>query len=100
MRTRLAVKIVIDGRAISYESDFHCQIAKALDLKCYGRNLDALWDILSGGVERPFAIVWMNSSWSRDQLGSVFDSIVRIFDKAIAQDERWGLVEPFEYILE
>jgi ribonuclease inhibitor len=96
----LAVKIVIDGRAISYESDLHCQIAKALNLRYYGRNLDALWDVLSGGVERPFAIVWANSSWPRDQLGSAFDSIVRVFDKTRAQDERWGLVEPFEYILE
>jgi len=94
------VRIVVDGGIISSEADFHRQIATALNLTYYGRNLDALWDILSGGVERPFTIVWVNSSRSRDQLGSVLDSIVRVFDRARAQDERWGLAEPFEYMLE
>jgi ribonuclease inhibitor len=92
--------IVVDGRSISSEADFHLQIAAALDLSYYGRNLDALWDLLSGGVDRPLTILWTDSSGSKDRLGAVFDAIIRVFEKAKAQDERWGLAERFEYVLE
>lgn len=67
------MKIEISGDLIVSERDFHSQLAKALGVQAYyGHNLDALWDLLSAGVERPVNLVWCNSSISKMRLGETF----------------------------
>ncbi|MCK7468404.1 MAG: barstar family protein [Desulfosudis oleivorans] len=39
--------------------DLYDQLASRLSLPAhFGRNLDALWDVLSTDIEGPFEIVW------------------------------------------
>lgn len=48
----------------------------------YGRNLDALWDALTGLIERPFTLVWKDSALSRIGMGQDFQRIVDVMHKA------------------
>lgn len=65
----------------------------------YGRNLDALWDRLSTDVERPVKIIWLNSELSRIHLGSYFDEIIKVFERAKLQDLNSNWEEKFDYVL-
>ncbi|MDI7270926.1 barstar family protein [Cronobacter dublinensis] len=51
-------EIILDGKRIQNESDFHSVMSELLDFGPYcGRNLDALWDRLSTDIERPVKII-------------------------------------------
>jgi ribonuclease inhibitor len=87
----------IDGINIKTEAEFHAAISRALSLPArYGRNLDALFDVLSGDVERPIVLVWKNSSISESSMGDVFERIVNVLRKIERQDIEWDLDEIFE----
>jgi ribonuclease inhibitor len=91
------MQIEIQGEQIESELDFHRQFAIAFELDFYGNNLDALWDSLTGDVERPVLLVWLNSDQSRENMGSVsFDRIVQILNKVQAEDLADGWDERFE----
>lgn len=93
-------QIIIDGNTVKTEQDFH----KTLAIQCgvtefYGHNLDALWDLLSWGVERPVCIVWNNSEKSKNSMGVSFYGIINVLQRTKEQDEGFGWVERFDYIL-
>lgn len=92
--------IYIYGSQINSEADFHRQLEKSLGLAYHGRNLDALWDTLSGGVERPLKLIWKDASMSRDKLGARFEQILKIIEHAKNEDERFEWDERFTYSLE
>jgi len=94
------VDIVIDGASISSEADFHTALAEKLLLPgYYGRNLDAMWDVLSTDVERPICLIWENSKLSSAALGQKFDQIVDLLERVKAQDDAWKLTERFDFRL-
>jgi ribonuclease inhibitor len=90
------MKIDIDGNDIRTEAAFHRALATALDLPYYGGNLDALWDVLSAGVERPLLLVWRNASLSLSAMPERFDAIVQVLRRVERQDAEWALPERFE----
>ncbi len=60
----------INGENVSSEVDFHIELSKKLNFPSYyGKNLDALWDILSSDVERPIILIWKNASISKEKMG-------------------------------
>lgn len=92
---------VIEGKSINTEADFHAAIAEIFDLAAfYGRNLDALWDVMTGDVERPITLVWKNSKVSQAALGKIFDAIVDILRRVEQQDSALGFKERFKIKLE
>ncbi|MBH5329775.1 barstar family protein [Eikenella sp. S3360] len=95
------MKLEIIGSKIYTEQDFHNQITKIFCVEgFYGKNLDALWDLLSANVERPVMLIWQDSQFSKDQLGSKFFEIVEILERVKRQDRRCQLKEKFDYSLE
>jgi len=91
----------IDGVLINSEQDFHKMISSIFDFgPYYGNNLVALWDMLSSGAAGGVVLHWKNADISRQKFGSVFDTIIRLFNETKALDAKLGLVERFEYILE
>lgn len=46
----------------------------------FGRNLDALWDVLTTDIAGPIEIEWRDTAAARRLLGSDFDRLVRLFD--------------------
>ncbi|UPT55881.1 barstar family protein [Dickeya zeae] len=93
------MNVVLDGLLIESEDDFHDLIAKELNLPIwYGRNLDALWDALTGMVERPVSLVWLNSEISRVRL-SRYEKIIGLFKDVAEMDNALGRISKFEYFL-
>ncbi len=94
------MKIEIDGKKISSEPMFHDAIVSALKLPdYYGRNLDALFDVLSTDVERPLVIVWNESIVSQELIGAKFNVIVEVLRRVERQDIEWGIAEKFKLLL-
>ncbi len=70
-------KYVIDGTVIQSAEAFYDEIAKVLPLPDYfGRNLDALADVLTTDIEGPFEIIWEQSRRSKKALRSDYTKIV------------------------
>lgn len=94
------MNIEILGDLIETEKDFHKQIATSLEVEeYYGCNLDALWDLLSVGIERPITLIWKNSTISKIKLGDNFDKIIEVLEKVKKQDEAYGWEDKFIYIM-
>jgi ribonuclease inhibitor len=67
-------RYILNGRMIRSLDDFYDQILKRLSLpEHFGRNLDALWDVLSTDVEGPFEIMWKYTDDSKKLMGKDFD---------------------------
>ena len=72
-------KYILDGRTIRSLDDLYDQLLKQISLgEHFGRNLDALWDTLSGDVEGPFTIVWKDAVDSKKRMGKDFDRAVKL----------------------
>ena len=67
-------RCALDGTTIRSLDDLYGQLASQLSLpEHFGRNLDALWDVLSTDVEGPFEIAWDHADDSRKLLGRDFN---------------------------
>ncbi|WP_409317922.1 barstar family protein [Pseudomonas sp. KCJK9016] len=93
--------ITLDGLTISSEQEFHKEIAIAFSVTdFYGNNLNALWDLLSTGVERPIDLIWKNSELSKKNMGDSYNKIIKIFERTKQQDVGFGWEDKFNYYLE
>jgi ribonuclease inhibitor len=73
-------KVSLDGKNIASLNDLYDQLSAGLSLPAhFGRNLDALWDVLSIEVEGPFEITWKHTTDSKKRMGKDFDSVVKLF---------------------
>lgn len=71
--------IVLDGKQITNKDVFHDIMVKEFDLPSYyGRNLDALWDILSERNE--LSVLIMNAQGIEQNLGEYGKSVLKLFD--------------------
>ena len=53
----------LPGKAIRSVEEFYDEIARGLHFPEYfGRNLDALWDVLTTDIEGPVELVWEDSA--------------------------------------
>lgn len=77
-------KIVIDGLKIDNTKKLHDLLQEELELPdYYGRNLDALWDCITGYIDLPVLFVWKNVEVSREKWGWEFvDSLVDLLEDA------------------
>ena len=83
--------VQLDGSKIRSEAEFHRAIAEALNLgPCYGRNLDALWDVLTRDVERPFSLVWNDAEAFRTSMPVAFEAIVGLLRDVERNDAKYG----------
>ena len=69
----------ISGASIRSLEDFYTEISRELHFPEYfGRNLDALWDVLTTEVEGPIELVWRDSRKSRESMGKDFVRLSRL----------------------
>jgi ribonuclease inhibitor len=79
-------KCTLNGRVIRSLDDLYEQLAGALSFPPhFGRNLDALWDVLSTDVQGPFEIVWKHADESKKLMGRDFDRVVKLL-KALEEE--------------
>ncbi|MFY4257087.1 barstar family protein [Achromobacter xylosoxidans] len=89
------MELIIDGSRITSEEDLHDVISNGLALpNWYGRNLDALWDVLTGMVERPLKVIWLNSEQSKKTLPR-YEQILSLFREVELQDLQSNKIERF-----
>jgi len=89
-------KIRINGERVSSLEDFYDELSRNLPLpEHFGRNLDALWDSLTGDVEGPFEIIWKHSALSRKRMGKEYDAVLVLLHDLEAEREDFRLfLEP------
>jgi len=95
------MEIKIEGIRVFSDKDFHSQLAKELGVhQFYGKNLAALWDLLSVGVERPLVLIWRDHAQYKGRSESNYAKIIEVLDRVKARDERLNLNEKFTYLLD
>lgn len=86
-------RYVLNGRAIRSLSDFYEEISGRLSLPAhFGRNLDALWDVLSTDVEGPVEIVWQSARLSRQAMGEDFEKVMKVLKEVEAEREDFKVI--------
>ncbi len=78
------MEVLIDGEQFRTVEEFHQLLREKLAFpEYYGMNLDALWDCLTGYVEPPLTIKWINFQESEKRLGSNYCAkVIEIFRDA------------------
>jgi ribonuclease inhibitor len=72
----------LNGRMIRSLDDLYNQLSAGLALpQHFGRNLDALWDVLSTDIEGPFEIEWKCTDDSKKSMGKDLDRAVKLLQK-------------------
>jgi ribonuclease inhibitor len=78
-------RIVISGDCVDTLDDIYDEVERQLTLPYFGRNLDALWDVLTREIEGPVEILWRESDVSRTRLGPDFDRLTALL-REVAED--------------
>jgi len=72
-------RCTLDGKTIGSLDDLYDQLSIRFSLpEHFGRNLDALWDVLSTDVQGSFEIAWKHAGDSRRLMGKDFDRAVKL----------------------
>lgn len=77
----------IDGAKITGMAQIHDKLAADLGFPAYYmRNLDALWDVLTGDLEGPAEIEITNAHSARARLGPDFDALIGVLREAAREN--------------
>lgn len=84
--------VVINGKDIHGKEELHDVLQTRLELgQTYGRNLDALWDCLTGFLPMPLTIQWIDFDASRKSLGEYADQLLDLMHEAEEELEGFTL---------
>ena len=73
-------RCTLNGRVIRSLDDLYDRLEDRLALPAhFGRNLDALWDVLSSDVEGPFEMVWKHADESKKSMGRDYARAIKLF---------------------
>lgn len=86
----------LNGRLIHSLNDLYDQLSSRLSLPShFGRNLDALWDVLSAEVEGPLKIVWRHAAESKKSMGRDFNRVLKLLKELEKERDDFTLkIEP------
>lgn len=74
---------ILEGSKIHTREELHDALAEVLALPdYYGRNLDALWDCLTGWIETPLRLTWRDYEPCRHYLGEYAEKALELFRQA------------------
>jgi ribonuclease inhibitor len=76
-------QVIFDFERIGSMSDFYLIAKRELDLPEYfGNNLDALWDCITGDIELPLSVRFINMSMSQLE---TFEKLITLFEDAAGE---------------
>ncbi|MBT2770868.1 barstar family protein [Halomonas sp. ISL-60] len=88
--------VIINGKKIHGKEELHDVLQEQLGLdNDYGRNLDALWDCLTGFIPMPLTIQWLDFDTTRESLGEYAERLLELMREAEEELEEFT----FELIL-
>ena len=77
------MEVVIDCAEFSSSEELYQALMVRLSLpSCYGMNLDALWDSITGLVAMPLAIIWIGFETSVSTIGDYAYKVEELFREA------------------
>ena len=80
MEEKRMKRIILNGKRMISREVAHAYLKRKFCFpEYYGRNLDALWDLLST-TAKDTEIVIVNASHIRENLGKYGNSLLRVFD--------------------
>ncbi len=86
-------RCTIAGRSVHSLDELYDEIARQLPLPDYfGRNLDALWDVLSTDIEGPVEMVWGDAEHSKRSMGKDYERVVFLLRDLTAEREDFRIV--------
>jgi len=92
-KDRMMKEIVFDASQVESMDQLHAELARRLDFPAhYGRNLDALYDCLSGEMALPLKIIWKNYRSTRLRLGKDIAKIRKVM-KDFSREEPDFVIE-------
>lgn len=84
--------IQLNGNVIKDRQQLHDFLKIELQLPDdYGNNLDALWDCLTGWVQLPLTIQWIDLEASRRHLGEYADQLLELLREAEQETDGFHL---------
>ena len=88
-------RAILDGATLGNAEQVYDALAAQLGFPAhFGRNLDALRDVLTGDVPGPVEIVWRDGARSHQVMGKTFERLASVLVDAAA--ERKDLTLTFE----
>ena len=76
---RSTKKVKLAGESIRSLEEFYGEMARQLRFPGYfGRNLDALWDVLTTDVKGPVELAWEDSEASKKSMGEDFKKVAAL----------------------
>jgi ribonuclease inhibitor len=73
---------------------FYDALARQLELPPhFGRNLDALWDALTGDVEGPIEVVWEDAHRAHAALGKDYERAAALLREVEREREDFRFIE-------
>jgi RNAse (barnase) inhibitor barstar len=78
----MATTLHLDGARIRSEAELHDEVERQLRPPVYGRNLDALDEVMLQMIEPPIEVLWTNAGKSKAVLGDRFEKFVSVFRDA------------------
>jgi ribonuclease inhibitor len=71
---------------------FYDEVARQLDFPDhFGRNLDALWDVLTNDIEGPLEIVWQDTALSQAAMGDDYAKLVALLEEVAEERDDMAL---------
>ncbi|CUP87177.1 barnase inhibitor [Clostridium baratii] len=84
-------KVILNGEDFTTKEELHSILKSKLELPdYYGNNLDALRDCLTGWIEVPMTLEWINFEKSKNNLGDYVQKLLEVFKEA--QEEINGFI--------
>lgn len=81
------MRVELDGKKMLNKELTHEYLKWKLKLpRHYGKNLDALWDILSS-LDKEMRIIFLNTDCMIDKLGEYGQSLMQVFQDAVEENE-------------
>jgi ribonuclease inhibitor len=78
-------RAILEGTKLQSPDEVYEALATELDLPAhFGRNLDALRDVLTGEVPGPVEIVWRDGALSHERMGAAFRRLAEVLVDAAA----------------
>ena len=76
---RSTKKVKLAGKSVRSLEEFYGEIAGKLRFPDYfGRNLDALWDVLTTDIKGPVELAWEDSEVSKKSMGKDFEKVAAL----------------------
>ena len=80
------IEALFDGRTIRSKDDFYAAVEAIPETPdWFGRNLDALFDLVLAAIQAPLTIHWTHAEVSAKNMGPDFDILVGVLKDAEAE---------------